>query len=134
MTSKLTRRQAISGSIATATALTFTSEASAKPHPLNDKLDAMQAAIADVNVMEVTGSKHAPHYRKGDLVFVKPETAKATDHVCLKTKSGQQHFAALVHSDQKAIYLRGFNPKDRMQIIPRTSVASWGRVVASFRP
>jgi hypothetical protein len=137
MKAQLTRRSLIAGTIGTA-ATAFTVKASeTKPNPNADRftalLDAMQATLPHVVAMEVLTDNFAPHYRKGDLIFVKPETAKASDHVWLKLKGGKAVFGELVHSDAKAIYVRGFKKGDRMAVYPVASVTTWGRIVISYR-
>ena len=87
-----------------------------------------------MNVLEVTGDANAPHYRKGDVIFMQPTKGRATDHVYIDRKAAAPIFGTLVHTDAKAVYVRGFKASDRMQAIPLKSVKAWGRVLASYRP
>lgn len=93
----------------------------------------MQADMEGVNIMEVLTSDFAPHYRKGDLVFVKPAKANPADHVFLKLKSGPSVFGAYVHNDGKSLYVRGFKAGDKIKGIPFANVREWGRIVVSYR-
>jgi len=97
------------------------------------KLDAMSDAMANVQIMELQSNNFAPHYRKGNLIFVKPETAQPTDHVFLKRNAADSVFGVLVHRDAKAIYVRGFKTGDRLQSVPLSSISEWGRIAMNWR-
>ena len=97
------------------------------------KLDAMSEAMEDVHIMEVQSNSFAPHYRKGDLIFVKPETGQPTDHVFLRCKTMEPVFGVLVRRDAKAIYVRGFKASDRLQPVPLNSISEWGRIIVCYR-
>ncbi len=75
----------------------------------------------------------APHYRKGDLIFVKPETTQPADHVFLKRKATEPVFGVLVHRDARAVYVRGFKAGDRIQSVPLSNIREWGRIIVSYR-
>ena len=120
------------GAVAAAT-LPVGSQAKSKDPWLSEKLDAMAEATANVHIMEVKSNSFAPYYRKGDLIFVKPETGKATDHVFLKRKGMESVFGILVHRDTKSIYVRGFQAGDRLRSVPLSSVSDWGRIVINWR-
>ena len=140
MKSKLSRRAIIAGSLVSIAA-PEASKANAAPQDWPDSLsrtfEALQALSKNpqgLKIMEILTNSFTPNYRKGDLIFVQPAKAKATDHVYLKRKSAESIFGELVHEDEKAIYVRGFKSGDSLQSIPKRSVADWGRIAVSFRP
>ena len=120
------------GAVAAAT-LPVGSQAKSRDPWLTEKLDAMAEATENVHIMEVKSNSFAPFYRKGDLIFVKPETGKSTDHVFLKRKGMESVFGVLVHRDTKAIYVRGFQAGDRLRSVPLSSITEWGRIVINWR-
>ena len=147
----INRRNIIRNSIAAATAVAMPATTKAEapapalPQSLIDNpptvysdsamalVSRMQSDMEGVNIMEVTGDGNAPHYRKGDLVFVKPGMVRPSDHVYLVRKTGQSVFGTFVHCDAKAVYVRGFKSGERMQALPLKSIASWGKVIISYR-
>ena len=131
----LSRRSLIVGTMGTVAtaALPVTAKAKATDPWFTAKLDAMSEAMANVQIMGVQSNSFAPHYRKGDLVFVKPETGQPTDHVFLRRKAAESVFGVLVHCDAKAIYGRGFRAGERLQSVPLSSISEWGRVVMNWR-
>ena len=137
---KVSRRALMSGAVSVVASAALPSDAKAKaetheaPDPwFTAKLDAMSDAMKNVQIMEVLSNSFAPHYRKGDLVFVKPETAQPSDHVFLKRKGVESVFGVLVHRDAKAIYVRGFRAGDRLRSVPLSSISEWGRIVMNCR-
>lgn len=131
----ISRRSLVVGTMAVAgsAALPANVRAKSADPAFEAKLDAMTQAMHDVQAMEVQSNSFAPHYRKGDLIFVKPETANSTDHAFLKRKAAESIFGVLVHRDAKAIYVRGFKAGDRLQSVQLSTIAEWGRIVASYR-
>ena len=139
-TKKVSRRVLMAGAVSVAASVALPSNAKAKPetHDAQDqwfaaKLDAMSEAMKNVQIMEVLSNSFAPHYRKGDLIFVKPETGQPADHVFLRRKAAESVFGVLVHRDAKAIYVRGFRARDRLQSVPLSSISEWGRIVMNWR-
>ena len=129
------RRNRVVGAMGAVAAATLPVGAQAKSRDpwLTEKLDAMAEATENVHIMEVKSNSFAPYYRKGDLIFVKPETAKPTDHVLLKRKGIEPVFGVLVHRDAKAIYVRGFQAGDRLRSVPLSSITQWDRIVINWR-
>ena len=139
-TQKVSRRVLMAGAVSVVASAALPAGAKAKsetqadPDPWFDaRLYAMSDAMKNVKIMEVLSNSFAPHYRKGDLVFVKPETAQPSDHVFLKRKGVESVFGVLVHRDAKAIYVRGFRAGDRLQSVPLRSISEWGRIVMNCR-
>ena len=136
MTKKLTRRSVIAGTIATVTA---SLSAKAKPAPetsMERSFAAMQRMMDEgkgLQVFEVTGTAHGPHYRKGDLVIAQMDAGQPADHIVINRKSEPILLGALVHRDAKALYMRGLKAGDKMQAVPLKSVAQWGRVAIHWR-
>ena len=120
------------GAIATA-ALPVSAKAKSTDAWVTAKLDAMSQAMENVQIMELQSNSFAPFYRKGDLIFVKPETARPSDHVFLRRKGAESVFGVLVHRDAKAIYVRGFKAGDRLRSVPLSSISEWGRIVMNWR-
>ena len=120
------------GAVATA-ALPVTAEAKSADLWFTAKLDAMSKAMENVQITEVKGDSFTPYYRKGDLIFVKPEEAQPSDHVFLKRKAAESVFGVLVHRDAKAVYVRGFKAGDRLRSVPLSSISEWGLIVMNWR-
>ena len=131
----INRRTLVAGTmgIVASTALPENSQAKPADPVLTATLAGMAEAMEGVNVMEVLSNVFAPHYRKGDLIFVKPQCGKATDHVFIKRMAADPAFGVLVHHDAKAIYVTGFKAGDRLQSVPLNTITEWGRIVANYR-
>ena len=129
------RRNLVIGTLAgvASAALPVATQAKSRDPWFTEKLDAMEEATENVHIMEVKSNSFAPYYRKGDLIFVKPETGKPTDHVLLKRKGMESVFGLLVHRDAKAIYVRCFQAGDRLRSVPLSSITEWGRIVINWR-
>ena len=136
MTKKLTRRSVIAGTIATITA-SLPSKAKPAPQTSMEHSFAAMHRLMDkgqgLQVFEIRGTAHAPHYRKGDLVIAQMDTGRPADHIIINHKSGPPMLGALVHRDAKALYIRGLKAGDQMQAVPLKSVAQWGRVAMHWR-
>ena len=137
---KVSRRALMLGAVSVVASAALPSEAKAKAETqeaadpwFTAKLDAMSEAMKNVQIMEVLSNSFAPHYRKGDLVFVKPGTVKPSDHVFLRRKAAESVFGILVRRGAKAIYVRGFRAGDRLQSVPLSSISEWGRIVMNWR-
>jgi hypothetical protein len=138
----LTRRTALAGSLAAAASLALSDTASADtprnpPLIMSEKaallLARMQTDMDGVHIMEILTAAFAPHYRKGDLIFVKQSEAAPSDHVYLQLKSGPPVFGSYVHKDGKSLYVCGFKSGDRLKRVPFTNVKQWGKIVISWR-
>ena len=131
----INRRSLVAGTMGIVVASALPGNTQAKPADpaLMAKLEGMTEAMEGVNIMQVISNSFAPHYRKGDLIFVKPQCGQATDHVFIKRKAADPVFGVLVHHDAKAIYVRGFKAGDRLQSVPLTTITEWGRIVVSYR-
>ena len=139
-TKKVSRRVLMAGAVSVAASVALPSNAKAKPETYEApdpwfaaKLDAMSEAMANVQIMEVQSNSFAPHYRKGDLIFVKPGTVKPSDHVFLRRKAAESVFGILVRRGAKAIYVRGFKAGDRLRPVLLSSISEWGRIVMNWR-
>ena len=131
----ISRRNLVVGTMGAvaAAALPVGAKARSSDPWVSAKLDAMSQATENIHIMEVQSNSFAPYYRRGDLIFVKPEVAKVTDHVFLKRKAAASVFGVLVHRDAKAIYVRGFKAGDRLQSVPLSSISEWGRIIINWR-
>ncbi|MEO6607831.1 MAG: S24 family peptidase [Aestuariivirga sp.] len=130
MAKLINRRFAIAGTIAAA--IPLQAEAGTKQAP--DGCSHLTQALQGLVGVEVTGNSFEPHHRAGTLLFIKPGSADPADHVCVIRKTGAHVIASLVHRDEKAMYLRGFNAGDRLQAVPLNTVSQWGRIVVAFKP
>jgi hypothetical protein len=130
MTQLLNRRSVIVGTVAAA----FPLQANASPEHAHESFQYLAEALQGLHGLEITGRNFEPFYRHGTMIFIRPEDARPSDHVCVIQKTGPHVIAQLVHQDAKALYVRGFQTGDRMQAIPLKAVSQWGRIVVAFKP
>ncbi len=88
--------------------------------------------LNDCAVMEVTATRWAPYYAKGDMLFVYPKS-KVTirDRVSLTTRNGRHILGACIEKGNKQTTIQSFDGTLKFEHFDESDIASVSKIIAA---